>query len=160
MQVPGLANVANLKVGPFSSCAILSDATSRCWGTDNWGQLGDGKSTDSYTPIDNGTTDVAAIAIGSDHACALHRDGTVSCWGGNDSGQLGFGTVGTTATFLPTTVPGLTGVVALSAGGAHTCALGTDTRVRCWGANSVGQLGIGTTSAYAISPVAVKSATP
>jgi alpha-tubulin suppressor-like RCC1 family protein len=67
---------------------------------------------------------------------------------------------------------GTTGVTGIVIGSDHACAvrrdgtvswgcaLGTDTRVRCWGANTVGQLDIGTTSAYSISPVVVKSATP
>jgi alpha-tubulin suppressor-like RCC1 family protein len=160
LQVPGLAGVVGLETGLDSVCAVLSDGTTRCWGDDGWGQLGDGQITDPKVIIDNGTTDVVAIAMGVLHACAVHRDGTVSCWGGNTNGQLGNGTVSATGISKPTKVPGLTGVVAVSAGGSFTCALGSDTRVRCWGANSVGQLGIGTTSANSLTPVVVKSATP
>jgi len=122
--------------------------------------LGDGNTTDPKVLIDNGTTDVAAIAMGIMHSCVVHRDGTVSCWGGNTDGQLGNGSVSAANISRPAKVPGLTGVVAVSAGGSFSCALGSDTRVRCWGANTVGQLGIGTTSAYSLSPVVVKSATP
>lgn len=87
------------------------------------------------------------IAAGTSHTCALSAlsGGTVSCWGFNSVGQLGDGTTQTRLT--PTEVPGLTGVTAIVAGGQHSCALISATGgVKCWGANSAGQLGNGTTS--------------
>lgn len=87
------------------------------------------------------------IAAGSSHTCALSAlsGGTVSCWGYNDVGQLGDGT--TQTRLVPTEIPGLTEVTAIVAGGQHSCALISATGgVKCWGANSVGQLGNGTTT--------------
>jgi alpha-tubulin suppressor-like RCC1 family protein len=160
VQIAGLAGVVNVALGIGNGCAVLSDGTARCWGSDTSGQLGDGQGTDSYTLVNNGLTDVTAIAMGNTHGCALHRDGTVSCWGSNYAGQLGSGPVSSATTILrPAKVAGLTGVVALSAGGAFACALGSDTRVRCWGANTVGEMGIGTMSPYSLTPVVVKAAT-
>jgi alpha-tubulin suppressor-like RCC1 family protein len=156
LQVAGLTGVVNLEMGAMTACAVLPDATARCWGSGAGGILGDGKTANSYALVDSGATNVAAVGVGFDHACAVHRDGTVSCWGSNTSGQLGLGTVDSTI-HTRAAVPGLTGVVALSLGGAHTCALGADTRVRCWGANTVGQVGNGTTSTSVVSPGVVQA---
>ena len=82
------------------------------------------------------------ISSGVLNGCALKPDGSVACWGDNQYGQLGDGTVVTSAT--PVTVPGLTGLLALSAGGGHTCALKADRTVSCWGQNVRGGLGDGT----------------
>jgi alpha-tubulin suppressor-like RCC1 family protein len=96
------------------------------------------------------------IVGGAYHTCALKSDSTVNCWGYNVYGQLGDGT--TTQRLSPTSVPGLTGVAALTAGSSHTCALKTDGTVRCWGNNGDGQLGDVTTTPR-VSPTAVPSLT-
>ena len=87
---------------------------------------------------------VAAIPVGGLHSCALTNAGGVQCWGRNDVSQLGDGTLVNSTT--PIDVVGLeTGVAAIAAGDAHTCALTTAGGVKCWGRNSFGQLGDGTT---------------
>ncbi len=72
-----------------------------------------------------------ATGPGSYSTCALRLTGTVACWGDNIGGQLGDGT--TTDRSIPTPVPGLTGVTAITAGGNHTCALKQNGTVSCWG---------------------------
>lgn len=87
----------------------------------------------------------SAIAAGWGHSCAVSAAGAARCWGLNADGQLGNGSSGegTDAT-TPVEVSGLGAAVAVTAGGWHSCAVLTDSSVRCWGANFEGQLGDGT----------------
>ena len=83
------------------------------------------------------------IAAGGNHTCALGGDGGVKCWGSNEKGQLGNGSW--TDNPAPVAVGGLgKDIIAVTAGGRHTCALAGQGHVRCWGGNESGQLGNGT----------------
>lgn len=89
----------------------------------------------------------SALAAGAQHVCALFADGSVRCWGSNSDGQLGLGSTETIGDDEPVSAgqPVALGEAAISigAGRAHSCALLESHRVRCWGSNSVGQLGVG-----------------
>jgi alpha-tubulin suppressor-like RCC1 family protein len=136
--------------GGYHSCALLAGGTIKCWGYNASGQLGDGTTTTSTTPVTvTGISTATAIAAGDQHTCALLADGTVKCWGVNNVGQLGNGT--TTNSTVPVTVTGAgSTATAISAGREDTCA--TDFGVRCWGDNSYGQLGFSNGNTYSDTP--------
>ncbi len=93
------------------------------------------------------------LSAGGSHACAIRPDGALLCWGQNDDGQLGIG--GVSQKTKAAQVTGLTsGVVSVSAGWAHTCAVLSSGALKCWGANTFGQLGDGTVKGRT-KPVAV-----
>ena len=124
-----------LAVGGNYTVALKSDGTVSTWGYNQYGQLGDGTTTQRNTPVTvPGLTGVVSIAVGAMYTVALKSDGTVVAWGYNGNGQLGDGT--TTQRNSPVTVPGLTGVVAIAVGDNHCVALKSDGTVVGWGDNT------------------------
>jgi len=149
-DVPGLSSgVAAVAAGRgFSSCALTTSGGVKCWGNNLDGQLGDGTTTDRPTPVDvvGLGSGVVAISAGGAHACAVMADGGVKCWGKNADGQVGDGLFSFAGALTPVDVVGIGAqAISVAAGGAHTCVLTITGGVRCWGANSSGQLGDGTT---------------
>jgi alpha-tubulin suppressor-like RCC1 family protein len=129
----------------------------RCWGRNTEGQLGDGTNTDRPAPVPVARlADVSAIALGGHFACALVRDGTVQCWGANADGALGDGSAAPSRS-TPGPVPAIQGATEITAGWRHACARLTSGVLRCWGQNTFGQIGDGTTTARA-TPVPVNVA--
>lgn len=148
---------ATLAAGYRHSVALKPDGTVLFWGSNDYGQLGDGTTTTRVRPVAvPGLTGVVAVAAANFHTLALKSDGTVLAWGTNESGQLGDGT--TTNRTSPVAVPGFTGVVALAGGAYHTVALKSDGTVLTWGFNATGQQGDGTTVTR-LSPAAVPGVT-
>ncbi|MGB7963092.1 MAG: hypothetical protein WCF12_09085 [Propionicimonas sp.] len=151
VDVQGLASdvraaTAGGDYGGGQTCALKTNGSVACWGSNRSGQLGDGTTTSQSTPVAVTTlaAGVEAISAGDEHVCALTVGGEVQCWGENLFGQLGNGSPGGQVT--PTPVPGLgSGVRALSSGGLHTCVITNASGVLCWGDNEYGQLGDGTT---------------
>ena len=146
VAVIGLSSeVIAIAAGSTHTCAVLSSGGVQCWGENHYGQLGDGSTTDRLVPtsVTGLSSGVTAIAAGDTHTCVLNVDGGVQCWGWNWYGQLGEGT--TTDHPTPTAVPSLgSGVAAISAGGATSCAVTDTGEAKCWGYNRNGQLGNGT----------------
>jgi alpha-tubulin suppressor-like RCC1 family protein len=153
VTVTGITTATGITTGSNHSCAVLGDGTVRCWGRNNQGQLGNGTTTNSSTPVTvTGISTAVAVDAGGDHTCALLGDGTVKCWGRNNQGQLGNGT--TTNSSTPVTVTGISTATDVSGSAMHTCALLGDGTIKCWGRNNQGQLGNGTTTNSSI-PVTV-----
>jgi alpha-tubulin suppressor-like RCC1 family protein len=161
VDVSGLASgVTDIAGGQAHTCALTSGGV-KCWGDNFVGQLGNGTTTRSLSPVDVSglASGVSAIAAGGSHTCAVTRVGGVKCWGWNRDGQLGNGTT-TNDSLTPVAVLGLaSGVTAIAAGGGHTCAVTSDREVKCWGYNSNGQLGNGTTT-NGLIPVDVATGPP
>jgi alpha-tubulin suppressor-like RCC1 family protein len=153
-----LLHATAIAVGSRNVCAVLPDHTEACWGENTDGQLGRGipasSVADTYAPVAvMDLTGVSSIAISGSASCSVLADTTLECWGTNAEGELGLGqmagpgicnSIWPCAT-APVKVPGLDGVLAVSLGANHTCALLTGGTVDCWGANYRGQLGNGTT---------------
>ncbi|HYX32428.1 MAG TPA: Ig-like domain repeat protein [Oligoflexus sp.] len=150
----GLGRTAKaIATGFAHSCAILDDGSVKCWGANGSGQLGYGDRTNRLapplTPIDLGQGRTArALALGAYHSCAVLDDFTVKCWGSNSDGQLGYNDK------IQRTAPAATAVDfganvtvrSMNAGTYHSCAVLSDSSLRCWGRNSEGQLGYGDTT--------------
>ena len=134
------------------SCALHEDGKISCWGSNTYGQLGNGQSgydadssADSSVPVRVADiTDATAVTTGGQHSCALHRGGTISCWGNGDEGQLGNEKRGeNVVSSVPVEVAGITDATAVTAGWNHSCALHEDGTISCWGDNTYGALGNG-----------------
>jgi alpha-tubulin suppressor-like RCC1 family protein len=146
VQVVGLTSgVTQVSLGFDSGCALKGAGTVSCWGYNGNGQLGTGDRQSQRTPVDTGLSGITQISAGWDHTCAVTTGGGLKCWGQGKHGEIGDGAK--SDRLVPTDVTGLGGtVVQVSAGFDHTCALLTGGTVKCWGNNTTGELGDGTTT--------------
>lgn len=140
-QIEGASGVSAVAAGYRHTCYVVGGRV-LCLGDGQYFGLEQGPRS---TPVEvPGLTDAVAVSTGYAHGCAVRADGTVACWGSAGDGELGLGCA-TRSTARALMVPRLGGVVALSAGGFHTCAARRSAPPVCWGWNASGQLGDGTT---------------
>lgn len=151
--------IAAISMSNSHACLLTDIGRAKCWGNNTYGQLGNNSNEPSGVSVDVAglNTEVIAIDAGQHHTCAVMNVGTVKCWGQNSAGQLG--NDNTIDTNSPITVSGLlTNMVGVATGSHHSCALGRDGKVRCWGENGAGQLGINTTLSSTV-PVDINNLT-
>ena len=164
-----LTGVKSVEVGQFSTCVVMNSGAVLCWGNNSEGELGNNTTTASSYPvavtgINGRAVKAKSVSVGAGFACAVLTTGSVKCWGRNPSGQLGNNT--TTSSLTPvdvvtnsapanssatSTPTAFTGVVSISAGWNHSCAIAVVSgisKVFCWGANSSRQLGVGTNARW------------
>jgi alpha-tubulin suppressor-like RCC1 family protein len=166
----------NVSAGYNFTCAILDNGTVKCWGNNDYGQLGVGDKIsrgaaagdmgNNLNVVDLGPgRSAVAIAAGGYHVCAILDTNSVKCWGRNFYGQLGLGDTNNRGdnsgemggSLATVNLGGGVTVRQVAAGHEHTCVIlvpsgSADAEVRCWGRNDVGQLGIGDNFARGTSP--------
>lgn len=135
--------------GQNFGCAVFASHAVWCWGTNQYGQVGQPPTSDVLPPTQvPGISDAVAVRAGTSFACVLKTDGTVACWGSNNEGQLGHDPAsdGICAASLPcnptpTTVVKAQFVTSLAASYSNVCTVNTSGVVACWGDDALGQLG-------------------
>ena len=149
--------VLDVTVGFQHSCALIFGGRVKCWGRNDYGQLGLGDTTHRGDGANEMGSNLPFLNLGSGktavqlsawyvNTCAILNDGSLKCWGRGDHGQLGLGDILTEPTAPPSTAINLgTNRTAsmVSVGGRHICAILDNGAVKCWGRNHKGQLGIG-----------------
>jgi alpha-tubulin suppressor-like RCC1 family protein len=146
-----------LAAGESFTCARITGSAVTCWGSDQYGKLGNGSSTSNVLSPPPAVTlpapgTASRLATGDDHACVVLTDGNVSCWGDDYYGQLGNGAAAGSVAAPPAgfSIGGVAS--AITAGSGHTCAAQTNGDVRCWGDDAFGQLGDGVAASDLTSP--------
>jgi len=159
VAVSGLSSgVGIVSVGNYHTCAKLTSAEARCWGKNDYGQLGDSSTTNRLTPVPvyGLGREVSKIASGAYHSCIVTTSGAAKCWGQNVYGQMGNGS--DTNLTTPGLVSGLDSNVSdIATGYYHNCVITTSGSAKCWGYNAQGQAGDGTKT-LRLTPVDVKPA--
>jgi alpha-tubulin suppressor-like RCC1 family protein len=168
-----------IAAGHAHACAILDDGTSKCWGLNNSGQLGQGDLRgrgalptdmgDALLPVDLGTGHHAkSLSVGPSQTCALLENKALKCWGNNSYGNLGLGDSNARGDG-PSEMGGNLPAIDLgyrryarsvAIGGGFTCAVLDDSKVKCWGNNQYGTLGLGDRVQHGASPGEMGDALP
>lgn len=146
---------AQVSAGEDQTCAVKTDHRLFCWGRDTHGQLGNGPGQqDAASPVEVAGGDWAQVSAGL-ATCAVKTDGRLFCWGPDYRGQLGNGGADEDAESPTEVVAGVTTWQSVEVDSGHTCALTTSHQIRCFGDNSYGQVGDGSTATERTTPVAV-----
>jgi alpha-tubulin suppressor-like RCC1 family protein len=133
VPVQGIASATELSAGRDHMCVLLADGTVRCWGSNQFRQLGDGTTSaraNAPTQV-SGLTGAVALASGDNFTCALLVDGTVRCWGDDQGQELGVPTPPGGFVDTPVQIPNIASPIAISAGGVRNCFVTSDNRVQC-----------------------------
>ncbi|MFI5213355.1 MAG: RCC1 domain-containing protein, partial [Gemmatimonadales bacterium] len=160
VRVAGGQSFRTISVGATHACGLTAAGQAWCWGQGTNGELGNGRTVASATPLAvSGVPVLVTIGTGTAHTCALTASGAVYCWGSNRSGELGARGAEQSATPLAVTAPSGVSFTTLWVGPSHSCALAANGTLYCWGDNSSGQIGNGSTS-NAETPAVVQTPVP
>ena len=170
---------AQVFAGRQSTCTVGVAGNLKCWGDNDRGQLGRGDTVQigdapdqlgkTLASIDLGPgLKVAKLAMGYGYVCALFTTSAVKCWGANDAGALGLGDAndrGDEAGEMGSALPFLNfgagrSVTAIAAADQHACVILDNGKVKCWGANDGGQLGLGNVQSHGSQPNEMGDALP
>jgi len=160
---PGFTNWTAVSVGGQHACARRATGQAYCWGSDAYGQVGDGVpagNRDAATLVAGGFSDWTSVSAGDSHTCGRRANGRLYCWGSNGAGKIGDGEE-TGVRLAPRLVTG--GIInwtSVSAGDSHTCGRRANGQVWCWGADGEGQLGNGGSNGARNVPTLVAGGNP
>ena len=171
-SITPIEGIVQISTGYEYTCALNIESKVFCWGSQADGRLGNGVTsgavinypvtvkTDITSNPSINLSNIVQIASRGSHTCALSSDGEVFCWGKGNKGQLG--NDADSSQNLPVKVVAqdgstdpLTGIIQISTGGKHTCALNLEGEVFCWGYHVYGQLGDNSTATSMAYPVKV-----
>jgi len=147
-----LSGVTSVSAGNSGACTISTAKNVYCWGSNSAGQLGNNSASGSQSllPVEAFIPGAISIGVGDYATCAASSAGNAYCWGDGTGGQLGNGS--TSNAHTPVEVKGvggvgfLSGVISVGSRYENGCALTSSGNIYCWGDNSIGQLGNGTTT--------------
>ena len=155
------SSVIQMDISTISShsCAALSNGTLKCWGNNNYGQLGYGANATLGDTVNDPSlvgsvpfsNTVLQLATGNNHTCALAGGQKIRCWGSNSKGQIGLGYLDTIGDdeaansigYIDLSGDGSDSFNMVAAGNEHTCSIGIDNAVYCWGSGAYGANGLG-----------------
>lgn len=169
-EVSSQFKAVEIATGLSHSCIITPQQFLACWGSNKFGQLGDGTTSDATALVPISIDEkVQQVSVGPHHTCATTTDGKLYCWGANGSGQLGVPAsdqcAATSCSTNPIRVPFNQRILMVVAAGSDrpgadgsgvgfTCAIDAAHTAFCWGANEMGQLGVGSRTEH-MAPVSV-----
>jgi alpha-tubulin suppressor-like RCC1 family protein len=156
VAVAGGVSFVSVSAGALAhSCALTGEGVAYCWGNNTEGELGNGTTDDQLTPGPVvGDLLFAMVNAGFGYTCGVTTTGDAYCWGFNHSGRLGNGSLDLAVQPSPGLVAGGLSFASVHAGIGSACGLTTAGAAYCWGWNSLGELGDGTTDNRA-TPVPV-----
>lgn len=149
-EVAGLEGVVEIGAGDEFTCARKDDKSLWCWGANGQGELGNGTIADSFRPVNvGGISSVSSLAVGDESSCARRADSSVWCWGYGGSGALGNGSLDNG--LVPVRV-GTADQIGMGGTGFTVCLIDVEGVLTCFGDNSKGQAGTGSTEPNITTP--------